>query len=200
VAVVGASGLVGRATLSSLEVFSSLPIKVKAISRDPSKLPGLSSHVEAVAGDFADGAGLATALKGVSIALLVTPGAQDRTQLMVNAIQAAKEAGVRTLVIISVPSVAKPESIFGSQMLPIEQAAFSSGIRTVVLRCPLFFENQLGNIQSITTQGTIYGPGEPDRPFAAVAVQDIGRVAAAILVDPTPHHGQSESAEVQPVA
>ncbi len=37
---------------------------------------------------------------------------------------------------------------------------------------------------TIAAQGTMYNPTDPDKPFTIIAVEDIGKASAAILVNP----------------
>jgi hypothetical protein len=55
------------------------------------------------------------------------------------AIEAAKLAGVRFALIVSVCSIDHPESIFGKQFIVIEDSIKKSGLPHTIIRLPLFY-------------------------------------------------------------
>ena len=65
---------------------------------------------------------------------------QDRAALTINGINAAKDASVPFLLVLSVPTAGQ-DTVFGRQFGEIEEAATSSGVPTTLLRLPLFTDN-----------------------------------------------------------
>ncbi len=65
---------------------------------------------------------------------------QNRTELALNGIQAAKDAGVGFLAVVSV-STSGADTVFGRQFGPIEEATKASGLPYVLFRLPFFTDN-----------------------------------------------------------
>lgn len=87
---------------------------------------------------------LPAALDGVNAVFIVTPGAENRTDLATAGITAAKTAGVGSIVVVSVTSMAeKGDLLFKRQFTPIEDAVKTSEIPYTLLRLPLFMDNQV---------------------------------------------------------
>jgi uncharacterized protein YbjT (DUF2867 family) len=188
IAILGTSGHVGQATVKAL---SEMKVNATAFVRDPNnaektkdlRLPGITLK----AGDMSDEAGTTSVLKGFDVVYLITPGHIDRTQITTSAIKAAKAAGVKHIVVVSVPSSGEAHLLFQKQMAPIEQAVKSSKVNYTILRLPLFLDNNFAHLGSIKGQSTIYCPQDPAAPFSAISCQDIGYASALILAHPEKH-------------
>lgn len=187
IAVVGATGYIGSATVNTL---SAAGVAAKAVVRDPAgdKAAGLKdlAHIELVAGSMADTAGLATALTGTTTAYIVTPGVENRADLVANAVSAAKTAGVAHIVVVSV-STTGTDTIFGRQFTAIEATVKDSGLAYTLLRLPLFTDNNYANVASIKGEGKIYNPADPTKAFTTATVGDIAQASATILQAPAAH-------------
>merc|ERR1712110_1088782 len=128
--------------------------------------------------------------KGYDSVFLVTPGHEQRTQLALNGIEAAKKAGVKFLLELSVLTTGT-NSIFGKQFSPIENATKNSGLKHAIVRLPLFMDNNYANAESIKMQSTFYDPRDPSKLHTPVAVSDVGKAAADILASPHKHYGKT---------
>ena len=181
----GASGFVGGATLKSLVERHSSNVEIYAGVRDPSKFQDMPG-VTPIKADLNNRDELATLLKDFDRALIVTPGHADRTKLAINGLEAAEEARVDFVAVVSVLT-SGTDSIFGKQFVPIEAKANSLRIPTSILRLPLFIDNNWLNADSIKAQGTFYDPRDPTKQHTAVAVSDVGKAAADILASPEKH-------------
>jgi uncharacterized protein YbjT (DUF2867 family) len=196
IVVIGSTGNVGTATLKYLathvigkehKIFAGVRDVKSDKAQELAKLPG----VTVVNADMSQPATLASALQGADSAFLITPGDQKRKELTCAAIDAAKEAKVKHIVVVSVLT-AEVESIFGTKQVgPIEAHTKSSGIPYTILRLPLFIDNNWGNKGTISSQGVIYSCQNPDKPYTPIAVSDIGEAAAIILANPTSHANQT---------
>jgi len=187
--VVGASGYIGKATLSSLVSRHGHELEIHAGVRNPSKF-GEMDGVTVVKADMGDKRALVKTLKqGYSRVFLVIPGHEDRTQLGLNGLDAAKEAGIKHVLLLSVVS-ADTDTIFGRQFKPLEQKVKQLGISHTIVRLPLFIDNNYAHVGSIKEQGTFYTPQDPTKMHTPVAVGDVGKAAADILADPTKHNGK----------
>src|SRR5262249_29462645 len=94
--VLGATGNNGGEVL---RVLRSMKQPVRAIVRDPAKAKGLAGDgVEVAAGDLAEPAGLERAFAGGDALFLLAPTAPNQADLELDALRAARSAGVRRVV------------------------------------------------------------------------------------------------------
>ena len=189
VIVVGASGYVGKATLAALTSRHADKVKTFAGVRNPDKFDTMD-NVEVVKADMGDKTSLAKTMRGFDAAYLVVPGHESRTELALNGIEAAKEAGVKFLLVLSVLTVGT-DSIFGKQFATIEQKTKESGIDYAIVRLPIFIDNNYASAGSIKDQGTFYDPRDPTKMHTPVAVTDVGKASADILANPNKHVGKT---------
>ena len=131
-------------------------------------------------------------MTGVSAVYIVTPGAENRADLVAAGIAAAKAAKVPHVVVVSVPSVeAEGELLFKGQFKRIEEVVTSSGLPytllSTLLRLPMFVDNQWANQGSIKAQGKVYGPSDGSKPVSLVTISDVGDASAAVLANPESH-------------
>ena len=127
-------------------------------------------------------------MAGVGAVYIVTPGAEDRSDLVAAGVAAAKAAGVPHIVVVSVPSIeADDDLLFKGQFKRIEQSVSSSGMNFTILRLPMFFDNQWANAGSIKGEGSIYGPADPSKQCSLISVSDAGEASAAVLANPENH-------------
>ena len=187
--VIGASGNVGSATVQALSSKYADKVEIRAGTRNPDKADKLKSlpNVSVVQAEMGDKEKLRETLKGVHALYIVTPTAENRAQLTIATAQAAKEAGVKHLLVVSGTIVELKGSSIGQQCLEIETAVSQLGVPYTILRLPFFVENYFGLKDSIKGQGAIYCPVDGTKPFTTVVVADAAKAGAAILVDPTKH-------------
>ncbi|KAL4438582.1 hypothetical protein ABPG74_015480 [Tetrahymena malaccensis] len=180
--VLGASGQIGQATVKSLLTKKA---NVTAGTRNPEKIKNLQDLGASILKvDMAqDQLELTQKLKDYNILFIVTPGHVNRSYLSINTIQAAQKAKVEYILIVSVPSVNHPETIFGGQFIQIEKELKSCGINYCILRLPLFTDNFLSHTQSIISQNSFYGPQNNRTKYATVTVEDASNAASQILID-----------------
>ena len=187
--VIGASGNVGSATVQVLSSKYGEKVEIRAGVRNPDKADKLKSlpNVSVVQAEMGDKEKLIETLKGVHALYIVTPGAENRAQLTIATAQAAKEAGVKHLVVVSVLTANLTDTVFGRQFSEIETAVSQLGVPHTILRLPIFVENYFGFKDSIKGQGAIYCPVDGTKPFTPVAVADAAKAGAAILADSSKH-------------
>ncbi|CAB9516971.1 Inherit from COG: epimerase dehydratase [Seminavis robusta] len=186
--VVGATGYIGQSTLSSLVSRHGDKLQIFAGSRDPSKVS--MEGVESIKADMGDKDQLTNVLKGFDHVFLVIPGHHERTKLGLNGLEAAKAAGVKHVLLLSVLT-AETDTIFGRQFKPLEDRAKEIGIGYTIIRLPLFMDNYYAHAQSIIDQDTFYVPHAADKKHTPVSVADAGKAAADILASPEKHTGQT---------
>jgi uncharacterized protein YbjT (DUF2867 family) len=195
--VIGASGYVGKATLGSLVQRHGNDVEIYAGVRDPAKF-GAMEGVKVVKADMGNTDELTETLKEFDRVYLVTPGHEDRTKLVLNALEACKAAAVEFALILSVATV-DTDSVFGNQLKPIEEAAKKSGLRGYsIVRLPLFIDNNYANAESIKNASTFYDPRDVTKLHTPVAVADVGKASADILANPKKHYGKTYTLVMAP--
>jgi uncharacterized protein YbjT (DUF2867 family) len=181
------TGDIGSQILSSLTAAGA---PVRAIARDPSKLP---AGVDAVAGAHDDPAVLDAALADGADALFLLvppdPTTPDVDAHYVRFGRAAAEAvarhGVPRVVLVSSygRGIERDAGLLTSATL-LEAEVARSGAATRALRPPYFMENLLHLIEPLRA-GVLPMSSDPDRVLPTVATADIAAAAAELLMDST---------------
>lgn len=193
------TGHIGSEILSTL-IAAGAP--VRAIARDPSKLP---ADVDAVAGSHDEPAVLDAALADGADALFLLvppdPTAPDVDAHYVRFARAAAEAVTRHAVprVVLVSSygrgIDRDAGLLTSATL-LEAEVARSGAATRALRPPYFMENLLHLVEPLR-QGVLPMAVDPDRMLPTAATADVAAAAAGWLMDPT-WSGQEGVAVVGP--
>jgi NADH dehydrogenase len=197
VAVVGATGFVGRAVVRQL---AGSGHRVIALSRDGERVSGWPESVEARAADVVTGRGLDEGVTGAeAVVHLVAIPRESKGQTFdaVNVdgtrrvVEAAERAGVRRIVHLSVLGVAEdPKLAYLHSKWRGEQIVRSSGLDWVVLRPSLLFGPGDGffNLVKVTLKwwspGLVVIPGSGDARFQPLAVDDLAIAVERSVVDP----------------
>lgn len=168
--VIGGTGTVGTQVVGSL---AARGVTARAMSRQ--------TREGAVYGDLQKPETLGAAMTGFDAVFLATALAPDETNQGLAAVEAAKSAGVRRFVYMSVQDVDGGRHIphFASK-LPIEHAVRRSSMEWTILQPNNFFQNDLQLRDAIT------GPGVYPFPISArgvsrVDTRDIAEAAAIAL-------------------
>lgn len=154
--------------------------------------------VEVRHADFRDVALMSQALQGVRKALFIPTYDADelRLQQNLNAIEAAKLAGVHHVAYASFLNAASP-LVEHSRLVhyPTEQALAASGLGYTILRHALYADLLVGDIGETLATGAFRRPGGKAR-CAYVARADLGYSAAQVLMRDEPSgHVYSETME-----
>ena len=182
--VTGATGNTGSALLDLLVERGA---DVRAMVRGPAQLPEAVTQVVA---DFDDAASLAAALGGVERAYLVTPSSERAQAQQERFADAAVEAGVQHLVVLSQLASDEQSPVrFLRYHAAVEQHVEKLGIDYTFLRPNLFFQGLLAFAGSVAADSRIYAPIGTAK-VSAVDVRDIAAVAAAALTE-TGHDGRT---------
>ena len=196
VAVVGATGRQGGAAARAL---LGAGVSVRALVRDPAKPAAqalAAAGAQLVFADFDDPTTLPAAFDGVSRVFAMTTmdsgrGTAGETADGIAIADAAKTASVEHLVYTSVGGAERHTGIphFESKRR-IEEHIESIGIPATFVRPTFFYENLVGRPPA-PEDGTIVVrlPLADGIPLQMVAVEDIGIVAAAVVIDPHRVHG-----------
>jgi len=155
VLVLGGTGTIGRATVRAL--VSRGHAVVVCLVRRPAPLPaGATARVA----DVTDPAALARdGIRGETFDVLVSclasrTGLPDDAwaidyQAQLNALEAAKAAGITQVVLLSAICVQKPVLAFQHAKLAFEQALIGSGLAYTIVRPTAFFKSLSGQIDRV---------------------------------------------------
>lgn len=181
--VLGATGTVGSALVAELARRGLAP---RAATRDPAA-HAFPAGVTPVAFDYADPALVAAAVSGVDrMFVLAPPGLADQAERWRALFAAAREAGVRHVVLMTAKG-AGPDTPHAEG----EAALRASGLSWTVLQ-PTFFMQNLSTYsgETIRRDGAFYLPAGDGRA-AFVDARDIAAAAAEALVHPEAHAGRT---------
>jgi len=183
IVITAASGNLGRLVLEDLLDRGVPADDIRAVVRDPAKLADYAERgVQVVQGDYSDEQSLVAALEGADKLLLISSagGNEERIKHHLNAIAAAKQAGVEHLVYTSIPHAEDNAIRFSWVHKETEEAIRQSGIPFTFLRNNWYFENSTGAIDAALEHGAIIGAnGEGSIAYATRA--DYAAAAAVVL-------------------
>lgn len=191
IAVFGATGNTGRATVKELHALGERPL---CIVRNADKAREvLGEDARTTLADIADRAGLEKALKGVKSVFVVTGHNPQADAQQINILEAAKAAGADYFVKVSGgKAVVGPnvESVVGRGHYAIEEAIKKSGLKWTILRPGLFMQNTFGQAASIKSEGKLVMAFPANLPLNFIDVRDTGALGARVLRDPAKHAGK----------
>jgi uncharacterized protein YbjT (DUF2867 family) len=178
--VIGATGNVGRPTVAGLLAKGE---SVRALSRSKEKLASLPDGVTGVIGDLETGSGLEAACAGVDKLFLITSNGETETARGLNAVQAARAAGVKHIVFLSVGDPGKEPAVpHYRAKLPIEAAIRDSGAAYTFLRPNFFMQTDLSIIPVIKQHG-IYSMPIGSIGNNRIDTRDIADCAVRVLTE-----------------
>ena len=176
--VTGSTGTIGTQVLHFL---SEHDAEVRALTRTPENAQ-LPAEVTAVKGDLSDIDSVRAALNGVSTLFLLAPNAPDELTQAMLTLDAARSAGVKGVVYLSVfkgdTYVDVPH--FASKMT-VEQMIRAEELPVTILRPAYFIQNDLRQRDALLGGG-VYGMPIGDRGISMVDIRDIGEAAAQELL------------------
>ena len=177
--ITGASGNVGRALLAELDA-AGVPARAAFHSAGKAEQAKAAGR-DAVAIDFAKPVTLTPALAGVDAVFLLGAGGMGQTEGEINVVNAAKAAGARRIVKLSVIGAPGEGFEFARIHHPVERAIEASGLEWTHLRPNGFMQNFVNYMApTIKAQRAMYTT-IPDAPISHIDVRDIARVAALAL-------------------
>jgi len=154
--VLGATGTVGKSVLANLAAKGE---DVRGMTRYEAKLDTLPQGATGCVADLMAMASLKSAFDGVDKVFMITPLSQNEIQMGRNTVTAAKAAGVKHIVYMSVPMPEGTEKVphFRNKTL-IERTLKDSGIPVTILRANNFFQNDLWGQAAIMGYSTYPQP------------------------------------------
>jgi NAD(P)H dehydrogenase (quinone) len=180
--VTGATGKLGSMVIETL--LKVLPASDLAVSvRNPEKAEGLSSKgIEVRQGDFDHPESLATAFAGVDRLLIISADGDNETRIRqhTNAVNAAKEAGVKFIAYTSLGKASESSLFLAPVHRVTEDNIMKTGIPYCFLRNNWYLENEISSIQGVLAGApwvTSAGIGK----VGWALQQDYAEAAAAVL-------------------
>ena len=189
--VTGALGNIGRSVVDGLlaaapPVPPAPPVPVRAADIDPDRIAeAFGAAVEAVRFDFTDPATWPAAFDGVELMFLMRPPhISNIDRDMAPALEAAKAAGVRHVVFLSLQGAETNKVVPHAK---VEAWLRASGLVWTFVRPSFFMENlSTTHAADIRDRNEIYVPAGTGRT-SFVAARDVAAVAVATLLDPAAH-------------
>ena len=163
---------------------------VTLLTRDASRLaPAVRARTRVVEGSLEDPAALHAATAGARALFLVIPphlathdGAAFQRGVGRAAADAAAANGVERVVFLSSAGAQRGDLFGVSRLGEVEELLAAAVPHLAALRAGFFLENFLASVPSIAADGAVYMTLPPDRPHPMVATNDIGDVAADLLL------------------
>ena len=176
--VTGASGVIGSQVLSFLKPQA---VEIRALTRSP-ETANFPAGVTAVKGDLSDVEGFRTALEGVSTLFLLGPNVADESTQVLLALNAARDAGVKGVVYLSVYKADEYADLphFASKAA-VERMIEAYDLPVTVLRPAYFIQNDARQKEALLTY-SVYGMPIGAKGISMVDIRDIGEAAAKELM------------------
>ncbi len=186
--VTGAGGTVGREVMRAL---SAVKAPARGAYRSPERLAAAAAAgMDAVAIDFERPATFPAALAGVEALFLASGNVPRQSDLEIAVVRAAREAGVRRLVKLSVWDAPGEAFHFARLHRIVEREIETSGVGFTLLRPNGFMQNFVTFMGAGIRSGGVFAmPGASAR-VSWVDVRDVAAVAAAALTGPA-HAGKA---------
>ena len=178
--VTGSTGVIGTQVIEQLGRMDS-GVKIRALTRSPERAR-FPAHVEAVEGDLSGIASLNSALADVDTLFLLAPNAADELTQALQAMNVAREAGVKGIVYLSVFKGEDYADVphFTSKYT-VERMIEREALPVTVLRPAYFMQNDVHQKEPLLSAG-IYGMPIGEKGISMVDARDIGEAAARELV------------------
>lgn len=179
--VTGASGQLGRLVLKAL--LRNKASNIIATSRNIEKLSDFAKEgIEVRPADFNDQKSLVTAFRGADRMLLISTDAIGaRIEQHKNAINAAKEAGVKHIIYTSWPKAETSKALVSEDHLQTEKLIKESGLTYTILRNFNYAENIFHSIPTAIQMGVLYGTAGEGK-VAYVTREDCANAAAGAML------------------
>ena len=185
IVVTGATGHLGRLTVEGLLARGVPAAEIVATGRDTARITDLAGQgVTVRQADFDQPATLKDAFAGAEKLLLVSGSEMGRRiPQHRNAVDAAREAGVRLIAYTSAPKADRTALKLAAEHAATEAYIRESGLPFVFMRNCWYFEVYTAQIPAQLEQHAVVGAAGGGR-FSPAARADYAEAAAAVLVAP----------------
>jgi uncharacterized protein YbjT (DUF2867 family) len=184
--ITGATGTVSSALIDQLK--GAPGVRVRALARSEANATKLrGAGVEAVLGDLEDPDSLPAAFEGADEMWQLAPPGPRAPEQSMNALWAARRAGVKRIVRMSAIGAAHDAPTRNGRLHALSDAELqASGLRWTILRPHFFMQNLLGFAASIAAGALYLNLGQGRLGF--VDTRDISAVAARLFLEPGERH------------
>jgi uncharacterized protein YbjT (DUF2867 family) len=190
VLITGATGTVSTALTNALE---GTDVRLRSLVRDRSAADGrYGQDAEVFVGDLDDARSLPPAFEGVHDVWLLTPNGPRAPEHNMNALWAARRAGVERVVRLSVVGAAHDAPNRSGRLHALsDRETEQCGMRWTILRPHWFMQNLLNEAGEVSASGT-FSLNLASARIGMIDVRDIAECAARVLLDdPDRHHGRT---------
>ncbi len=178
-AITGATGQLGQIVVNVLKSKTDAG-NIIALVRNPAKAAGFG--VEARVFDYDSPETLVQSLQGVDKVLLISGNeVGKRTQQHQHVIEAAKKAGVKTIVYTSLLKADTSSLSLAPEHLETENILKASGLDYTILRNGWYTENYTASIAGVLAAGAVYGSAGEGKT-ASASREDYAKAAVAVLL------------------
>lgn len=178
IAITGATGQLGRVAVEKLKEKTAAENLV-ALVRTPEKAADLG--IETRAFDYTKPETLASSLQGIDTLFLISGNEIGQREVQhKNVINAAKEAGVKSIVYTSLLHAATSEMALAPEHAATESALIDSGINYTILRNGWYTENYAGSIAGAIQAGGFIGSAGEGKISSATR-EDFAEAATVVL-------------------
>jgi uncharacterized protein YbjT (DUF2867 family)/predicted ester cyclase len=189
--VTGGTGNIGRQLVTQLaQTGKPFSVMVRNAAKEGPMLRQMVPNVTIVEGDFSKTNSLPAALEGVERVFLLSPSDFRQVEHQGNFIRAAKAAGVKHIVKLSVVGAAHDAP---AQLMrwhaQCERLLEQSGVAWTHLRPHVFYQYWMQLVFPINMTGGFYASLAADVPLPAIDIRDIATAAVRCLTEPG-HEGK----------
>jgi len=188
VLITGATGTVSTALMEALD-----GVRIRALAHRESDVDALRERgAEVHVGDLGDPRTLPPAFEGVDDVWLLTPNGPRAPENNMNALWAAREAGVERVVRLSAIDAAHDAPNRSGRLHALSDGETErSGLRWTILKPHWFMQNLLNEAGEVAATGA-FSLNMAGAELAMIDARDIAAVAARVLTDePGAHHGRT---------
>lgn len=175
--VTGGTGTIGKATVAALQAAGQ---RFKVAARSPQQIS--AKGVEVVTLDWSELDTYLPAMRGIDRLFLLTPNSERQVGYVVQAVAAARRAGVKRIVRLSVMGAdADPGVILGRLHFAAEREVKLSGIPWTILRPTFFMQNFINYYGAHPNKDCEVRLPHGQGKAAWVDARDVGEAAAKVL-------------------
>ncbi len=190
VLITAATGTVSTALMNTLR---GTDVRIRALVRDHAKADNLrEQRAEVFVGDLDNPRSLPSAFEGVQDVWLLTPNGPRAPEHHMNAVWAARQAGVERVVRLSAVGAAHDAPNRSGRLHALsDRETERCGMRWTILQPHWFMQNLLNEAAEISTTGT-FSLNMSSARVGMIDVRDVAECAARVLrSDPDRHHEQT---------
>jgi uncharacterized protein YbjT (DUF2867 family) len=189
ICVTGASGTVGREVVKQLQTVGA-PFRA-AVSSASSAGAARARGLDVVICDYHQPDTVRAALRGCDALFLLGPNLIDQTELEIGVVDAAKAAGIRHIVKLSVMGAADEAYSLAHVHRPVEKAIEASGLGWTFLRPNSYMQNIVTFMKPTIQSDSMFYSASGNARISHVDTRDIAAVAAEALTAPGQHQGRA---------